>query len=213
MPEFVPTQVAEVTVIGSLQGQACVNRWHFGTSTAHVDTDDWELVLIQLANAMLQCVVEKLLPAVTSNYTAIRVEAKNVGPLVSDPAIATANPGSVGLLGPTSVSFASTLVNLRTGRDGKRGRGKKYFPPPGEANVTDSEVDEGTLISLAEFLACVAEKFVGAGATQEWVLGVVSQKDRKSVGGNYLNSFRAVKQMNPSALLAVKASRKKGRGA
>lgn len=213
MPEFVPTNVAEVRIVGDLQGQACINVWHLGSTTEVVDTDDWELILLNLAEAMLACAVEFLLPAVTQDYRLVRVEAKRVATGVTDPVVATANPGSVGELGPTSVSFASTLVNLRTGRDGKRGRGRKKLPPPGEANITNSLIDNPTLELIAAYLACVAGKFMGDGATEPWQIGVVSQKDRHSTGGTWLNSFRAIKQMNPVSEVAVQTSRKVGRGA
>ena len=143
----------------------------------------------------------------------MRIEAKLEEPLKLDPVISTANPNSIGALGPTSVSFASTLVNLRTGGGGKSGRGKKFLPPAGEAQIANSAVDNPTLELITEYLLCVAGKFMGAGATDHWRIGVVSQKHRKAIGGTWINSFRAIKQMNPVAKVAVMRSRKVGLGA
>lgn len=214
MPEFVPNAVAEVRVVGELQGQQCIQVWHMGYTVANpVDTDDWELILLQLAEAMLACAVETLLAAVTQDYTLVRIEAKLHSPFESDPVIATANPNSVGQLGPCSVSFAASLINLRTGGGGKSGRGKKFLPPPGEPQVALSTIDNPTLELIAAYLTCVAGKFLGSGSTEHWNIGVVSQKHRKGLGGTWVNSFRQVKQMNPVAKLAVMRSRKVGKGA
>lgn len=212
MPVFVPNTVAECRVMGKLQGEDCINVWHLGSGETFVDFDQWEAALLALAAAMLECAVEQLLPAVTSDYRLVQVEAKMVYPTVTDYFIATASPDDVGQLGPTSVSFASTLVNLRSGRDGRRGRGKKFLPPPGEANITNSLLDNPTLTQIAEFLTCLVGKFIGSGATTPWRIGVVSRKDLTGVGGSYPNAFRAVQSFNPVASVAKMGSRKVGIG-
>lgn len=212
MPPIVPQTIAEVRVVGSLHGGDCINVWHVGSSEVFPDFDTWQAALLALAAAMLECAVTTLLPAVSSDYRLVRVEAKMIYPTVTDYFIATAAPEDIGELGPTSVSFAASLVNLRSGRDGRRGRGKKYLPPPGEANVANSLVDGPTLVLIAAFLACVAGKFVGSGATEPWRLGVISRKDLGGILGNYPAAFKELVSMNPVALMASQRSRKVGRG-
>lgn len=212
MPPIVPATIAELRVVGSLQGQSCVNVWHVGSSEVFVDFDTWQAALLALAQAMLECAVEQLLPGVTSDYRLVRCEAKMLYPTVTDYFIATASPADVGELGPTSVSFVSTQVNLRSGRDGKRGRGKKFLPPPGEANITNSLLDEPTLTQIAAFLACVAAKFIGSGATEPWRIGVLSRKDFNGVFANYPTAFKELVSMNPVAAVAKMGSRKVGKG-
>jgi hypothetical protein len=213
MPPIVPQTVAQVRIVGELQGQECINVWHVASTEVFVDFDAWQAALLALAQAMLECAVEKLLPAVTSDYRLVQCDAQMLAPTKTDLFVASAVPSNIGQLGPTSVSFAATLVNIRTGLGGRRGRGKKFLPPPGEAQITTSLVDDDTLLLIAEFLTCVATKFIGSTPTANWHLGVVSEADRKGVGGTYLTAFREAHSLNPVAKLATMRSRKVGRGA
>lgn len=205
--------VAQLRIIGELHGQETVNVMHFATNETITDTDAVATLLLQLANAMLECVIESLLPAVTADWKAVRVDAKLIYPTVSDPVVATADAGSVGELGATEVSFASSLVNIRTGGGGRRGRGRIFLPPAGEANITASSLDSGTLTLITAFCLCVAGKFMGSGATTDWLLGVLSHKTLTGTGGTYNNAFRIATNLNPVADVAVMRSRRKGHGA
>jgi hypothetical protein len=208
-----PATVAQVRIVGVLQGQQCINVWHVGSNQVFVDFDTWRGALLALAQAMLECAVQELLPGVTSDYRLVQCDAQMVYPTLTEPFVATASPQDVGQLGPTSVSFASSLVNVRTGQGGRRGRGKKFLPPPGEANITDSLLDEPTLLQIAAFLTCVATKFIGSTPTADWHLGVVSRKDMQTIGATWSTAFREVLSLNPVAAVASMRSRKVGRGA
>lgn len=212
MPPLVPSTVAELRMVGELHGQQCINVWHLGSAETFVDFDTWQSALTILAQNMLDCAIELLLPAVTSDYRLIRAEAKMVYPTVTDYFVSSADTSAVGELGPTSVSFASTLVNLRSGRDGKRGRGRKFLPPAGEANITASELDQPTLIAITAFLACLAGKFIGGSPTTPWRLGVLSRSTLGGITGNYPAAFKELVQMTPSTEVACLRSRKAGKG-
>ena len=212
MPPIIPETIAEVRVVGELHGSECVNVWHVASTEVFVDFETWESALLLLAAAMLECCQQFLLPAVTSDYRLVRTEAKRIYPTATDPFIQTALAGDVGQLGPTSVSFASSLVNIRTGQGGKRGRGRKYLPPPGEANIEASNLDNDTLIAIAAFLTCVATKFVGATPAANWHLGVLSRKDAAGILGNLPGAFRQAQSLNPVVSVACMRSRKKGHG-
>jgi len=205
-------QLAECRIVGTLHGSECINVFHLDTPLAVNDSDPNAMLLV-LAAAMLDCAIQTLLPAVTQNYRLVHVDAKRLYPDKSDPVIATAPVDSIGQLGPTSVSFAASLANIRTGGGGRQGRGKKFFPPPGEAQVADSVMDEPTLELLTAFLSCLAGKFLGANKTTDWRLGVLSTTHLKTLGGSYPNSFRIATQLSPTATLAVMRSRKVGKGA
>lgn len=204
---------AQGRIIGEIHGQQTVNVMHFATNDQIADEGALDTILLQLASAMLDCVITVLLPGVTQDWKAIRCDAKRIYPAVSDPIVATADAGAVGELGVTSVSFAASLVNIRTGGGGKTGRGKMFLPPPGEAQVTQSAIDPGTLTLITAYLACVAGKFMGANPTTPWHLGVLSRKVLGGVGGNFDNAFRPATSLNPVADLAVIRSRRKGHGA
>jgi hypothetical protein len=203
---------AEVRIVGKLHGQDCVNVWTMATNQTVSDGAQLDALLLALAQAMADCVVEFLLPAVTSDYTFVQCDARAIYPTPSDPVIVSGTPAQVGELGPTSVSFAASLVNIRTGIGGRRGRGRKFLPPAGEANITTSNLDEPTLVLLAAFLSCVAAKFIGSGATAPWRIGVLSRTDLTALGGNFDNSFREATQLSPVALVANLSSRKVNRG-
>lgn len=204
---------AECRIVGELHGSQCINVFHLATNVVANDTGQLDTILQHLAEAMLECAIQALLPAVTSDYTLKHVDARRIAPTVSDPFIATAPANSVGERGPTSVSFAASLLNMRTGIGGRRGRGRKFLPPPGEADITASAMDNATLLLLTAFATCVATKFMGANASTEWLLGVYSKTDDNAVNGTFDNSFRLVTSLNPVADIALLSSRRKGRGA
>lgn len=204
---------AQCRIVGRLHGSEVINVFHLATNTVVLDGGPLDDLLLQLAVAMLACAVDTLLPAVTQDYTLVQCDAQTIFPSRSDPVIATAPANSVGALGPTSVSFAASLVNIRTGGGGRRGRGKKFLPPPGEAQIANSLMDNPTLTLLTAFLECLAGKFTGAAPTTDWVLGVYSKTTDDAVGGTFDNSFRPATQLSPVAELATMHSRKVGVGA
>jgi hypothetical protein len=208
--------VAEARIMGKLHGQDTVNVLYFATNTVESDVSPPSPLLLALVTAILECVIETLLPGVTQDWTCEEVNARYVyntgsSPL-TDPVVATADAGSIGELGATSVSFAASLVHLRTGLGGQRGRGRMFLPPPGESNVTASAIDSTTTDLLVAFLTCMAGKFLGASPTTAWRWGVLSRKDLSSVGGTYNNSFRVISQATPSVNLAVIGRRRVGHG-
>jgi len=203
---------AEARIVGKLHGQDCINVFHFATNTVINDPQALDTLLLQLANALLDCARTTLLPAVTQDYTLVHCDAKQIAPVKSDPVFATANAGEIGELGATSVSFAASLMNIRTGGGGRRGRGKKFLPPPGEANITASNLDPATGLLLVQFGVCLAGKFL-ENATTDWRLGVYSPTTDKAVGGTFDNSFRVATAFNFSTSLAVMRSRRVHLGA
>lgn len=205
--------VAQLRIVGRLHGSVTNNVMHFATNTVVNDPSTINPLLLQLAQAMLLCVRETLLPALTEEWIPTQVEAKLLHPTETDAQIAPFVAEDVGLLGPTSVSFAASLVNLRSGIGGRRGRGKMFLPPPGEPQIATSEMDPATLALIAAFVACVVSKFVGSGASTPWRLGILSRKDLNAAGGTFDNSFREVTSMVPSKVLARCGSRKVGKGA
>lgn len=205
---------AQGRILGELHGQQTVNVMNFATNSAQFATPiGVDTLLLQLAQALLDCALTTLLPAVTQDWKVIQCDARRIAPTASDPILATAPAMSVGQLGVTSVSFAASLLSVRTGGGGRRGRGRLFLPPPGEAQIAQSAVDAGTLILIAAFAACLADKFMGAGATSDWRLGVYSRTNDAAAGGTFDNSFREATSLNPVATLAVMRSRRIGQGA
>jgi hypothetical protein len=206
------TAGAQARIIGEIHGQQTVNVLHFATNDQINDQGTLDQLLLQLAEALRDCVVEFLLPAVTSNWRFVQCDAKRIAPNVSDPILATGVPENVGELSATSVSFAAALLNIRTGQGGRSGRGRVFLPPPGEAEIATSAIDGPTLALIAAFASCVATKFMGANKTTSWTLGVFSRKKGTGVGGSFDNGFQIATSLNPVANAAIMSSRKVGHG-
>jgi len=203
----------EARIIGEIHGQETVNVFHFATNSQINDEGDLDNLLLQLAEALLDCAITTLLPAVTSDWRLVQCDAKRIYPATSDPIIATAPSDSVGQRGPTSVSFACSLINKRTGNGGRTGRGRMFLPPAGEADITASILENDVLLLLAQFGLCLAGKFLGSSASTTWRMGVLSHKlFTQSVGGGFDNAFRIITSFNPRADVAVMRSRRKGHG-
>jgi len=206
------TAHAECRIVGELHGQETINVLHFATHTVVNDPGSLDALLLQLAQALHDCVVQFLLPAVTSNWRFVQTDARRISPTPSDPVLSTGLPENVGELSEVSHSVSATLVNVRTGSGGKSGRGRMFLPPPGDGSITASTIDGPALVLIAAFTGCVATKFMGANKTTDWILGVLSRKQATAVGGTFDNAFREATSLNIAADLAVMTSRRKGNG-
>jgi hypothetical protein len=200
---------------GEIHGQETVNVLHFATNSALGGGADVAL-LIALAAAIMQCVETVLLPAVTQDWNVTDVETQYVGTVTggttTDPTVVTPTGSGVGQLAPTSVSFAAALMQLRSGVAGRRGRGRCFLPPPGEAQIANSTIDDPTLTLFVAFMNCLLGKFTGVGATTDWRLGVYSRKGASGIFSNFDANFHEVKQLTMVNKLAVISRRKAGHG-
>jgi hypothetical protein len=203
---------AQARIHGEIHGQQTVNVLNFGTNAAILDGPALDTLLLQLAEALLDCVITTLLPAVSIDWRAVSCDAKRIYPVVSDPIIATADGGQVGEKSATSVSFAASLLSLRTGGGGRKGRGRLFLPPTGEAEMLQSQIDSGTMLELTAFAACLAGKFLGASPTTPWRLGVLSRITAGPTNAAFDSGFRVCTQLSPVQDVAVMRSRRKGHG-
>lgn len=203
---------AQGRLIGEIHGQDTVNVWHFGTDLVADDEGELNTILLGLATAIRDCVIEFLLPAVTADWRFVRADAKLIYPTPGDPIIASPIGNNVGQLGPASHSFAASLMQIRTGGGGRSGQGRSYLPPPGESNTANSLIDEPTLVLLAAFTACVGAKFMGSSPESNWNIGVLSQKLLNNTPGNFNQAFRVAASINLSQEAAIMSSRRRGNG-
>lgn len=203
---------AQARINGTIHGQQTVNVLNFGTNSAITDSPALDALLLQLAAALLDCAVTTLLPAVSVDWRLVSVDAKRIYPATSDPILSTAPADQFGTRGVSSVSFAASLLSIRTGAGGRRGRGRLFLPPPGEAEIAQSAIDGPTLTALAAFAACVAGKFMGASPTTDWRLGVLSRVTAGANNAAFDSGFRVATSLTPVANLAVMRSRRVGHG-
>lgn len=202
---------AQVRIIGQMHGQNTVNVLNFATNTV-VNDGDFGAILQALAEAIQDCILTTLLPAVTSDWRFVRVEAYMIYPQRSNPIIVSGTPANVGELSATSVSFASSLVIVRSLQGGRSGQGRWFLPPPGEDEMQSSLINDATLVLLATFLACVAAKFMGTSPSTDWRLGVLSRKQAGPTNAQFDTGFHLATGLNPKAEAAVLVSRRLGNG-
>lgn len=213
MAQQVFQDLARVRIVGEIHGSETVNVLHFARFNSDVDLPTLLGKLQLLAQNVVECAIDNLLVGISSDWTFRRVEAQGVKPIATDPQIAQAPAGTNGAGGPQGVTIAASLIQLRSGRDGRKGRGRIFLPPAGEASIANGDWDAQWLLRLTNFCICLANKFGEPAGTEEWRIGILSRKDFNAVGGTVANSFRAATQLAPQALAASMRTRKKGVGA
>lgn len=203
----------QVRVVGSIHGQETNNVMNFATNTIiNDDPNELRNRLIELATHVLDCIVETFLPAVTQEWRILRVEARQIFPTPSDPIEVPGTDPVMGTLSAASHSFAATLVQLRTGTGGRKGRGRMFLPPVGEGQTSTSDIDGPTLVLITAFLACLAGKFIGANPSTVFRWGVLSRVDAGANNANFNVGFREIITATATPTVALLSSRKKGRG-
>lgn len=203
----------EARVVGQLHGSQTVNVFHFGTDADAADIPAEVALLVALATAIMACVIEFLLPAVSSDWKVDEVQCKQLFPTVTDPLVHAAPPDSNGERGPVNTSFETMLMRLRTGGGGRRGRGRKFLPPPGDADLTASvlsSTDVGN--AYAAFMLCLLEKFINTAKTTPYTMVVVSATHLKTNANDYNGASRPVTSLALESNVSVLRSRKLGTG-
>lgn len=199
-------------IIGKLQGEDCINVMHFGTNTAVSDAGATDALILALLTAMLACVTEQLLPAVTSDYVLTGLEGIPIHPTKGDPHFLPAGTDNQGTASPVSASFLATLVQIRTGLGGKTHRGRIFLPPAGETEMANSTYSSPQMAALQAFITCVIGKFAKDVGTEDWRLGVLSRKGATNANPAFDTHFTEATSLIASNEVAKMSSRKKGHG-
>lgn len=206
------THGVRVRILGKLHGQDCIQVLHFSTTTEVNDNPARDVLILQLLTAVLACITEQLLDAITNEYRLVGLEGTEVFPTKGDPIFLAAPADTIGTRGPTSSSVLTTLIEVRTGFGGRSNRGRNFWPPAGEADSNVSILSGEVMTALTEFVACIAGKFIGQAGTSPWRLGVYSRKLGPNPGTGWSNAFTEATALVPSEVIAVMGSRKVGRG-
>lgn len=203
---------AKLRIIGTIQGQDCINVLHFGSTLQSFDNPDAVVqMLTALATAMLACAFDNLKAAVTSDWSLRSIEVTQIHPVKGPTITVPPAQATVGQLSPSSVSFTSSLVNVVTGLGGRSHRGRIFLPPAGETETANSILNQGAIDAITAFLNCVAGKFIGQAATEDWRMGVLSAKSIKA-GQTFDQAFTEAVALIPNNKVAVMRSRKLGHG-
>ena len=203
---------AQVRIVGRIHGQTTNNVLHFSTNTVINDAPSEDALILALLTALLACVSEQLLPAVTSDWTLDYIEGRKLYPAAGNPLQLVPDNAVVGTASACSVSFAASLLGIRSTVGGRTGRGRLFLPPPGEGETSQSISSNTVVDQLVAFVTCLAGKFIGAGHTEDWELGVLSRKLLAHDVSNWNTSFHEAVTVIPKREQAVIGRRKLGRG-
>ena len=200
-------------IVGKISGQDCIQVLHFGVEVPwNVDTITVNNRLKELANAIKECILNTLIPAVTSDYTFEFVECQAIHPNLSDFVPNDDVVPTPGTAGPQGVNVAAQKVEIKTGQAGKRGRGRNFWPPAGENVATAGAWDPAAVALIAAFCACMAGKFMAPNPTTDFRLGVYSRTIDNELNQDFASSFSAAVALVPSSDIATMGTRKKGKG-
>lgn len=203
----------EARVKGQIHGQRTINIFHFGTSAGIPNQEQLILFLQQLGQDIIECAIQQLLGAVTSDWTLEGVDLQQLHPQLTDPVEFAAPANSVGLRAPVNTSFECVIMRKKTGFGGKRKRGRNFLPPPGDADITNSLISSDPVSDfLAGFIVCMTNKFVGADATTTSRMVLLSPKTLKENPGNYNLATTDIAQLSIDTAITHMHSRKVGVG-
>lgn len=198
--------IYEVVVEGSLHSQQIINVFHFKGSSGLSS-------LTGVINALKDCVISSLLPALSHEYRLLTVRGKTIHPTLTDEIVVAAGAGDIGGTATDSdVSFAAGLMSLRTGLGGRSNRGRKFFAGIPESGVSVSRLTTPQLAALVAFATCLAGKFISSFSTEPYFIGVLSRKAVKA-GSTPLAAFKTVTTITTSNVVSTQVRRKVGRGA
>lgn len=213
MPDENIVAVHQVRILGTNHAGQTVNVLNFGqTVTIFDDFDALSNFLTTLAEAMMECVVDALIPALPSDWVLNGVDARQIKPTISDPVIVRPETVTVGSLTASEPGQIAQLLAIYTGTGGRRGRGRIFLPPPPEGGVDQSSLTSAQLALLVAFGTCLATKFIGSGRTFAGaLLGVFSRVDM-AASNNINTAFRQASKITVRGDVATMRSRKKGVG-
>lgn len=212
MSSINPVLGVQLRMVGRIHGQTTNNVLNFATQTQIQDAASQDALILALLTAFLACVSEQLVGAISSDWTLDYVDARAIFPAPGNPIQLIPQAAVVGTNGPTSHSFAASLVKIRGEVGGRKAQGKMFLPPPGEATTTNSLADQSVIDQLVEFITCVAGKFIGNAASTDWRLGVLSRKTMGANIQNYNLAFTPAVGLTPKREAAICGRRRIGRG-
>lgn len=206
-------EVWQVSILGKLEEQDCINVLYFKCVNTSADVET------QLLLALLSCYITHIVPILVPAYTFERIVGKQVSPILGPEveALPTEGMTTAGAAdGDGLPSYVSNCISIHTERGGRSGRGRIFLGGFAEADTTMSNIkaDSPTWAAIAAFIACVATSFIGSGfnPTQKWTHGVMSRKIGGSKPPFLLTGFARTLSLVPHRSLGTTRSRKVGHG-
>lgn len=208
-----PGEVVQVVIRGKLEQQDCLNILYFQANDVIQD------ILVALLAKVAACIMQFLVPVLSSQYTLERIVGRVVAPAVGPdtwwtPGVNDVVQGALATGGSTS--FVSAVVSIRTTRAGPTGRGRMFIGGVAEAATLNSYINKEHPMwaGLIAFVDCLLSQFHSNNdpvqAPLSW--GIMSRK----LGGQkppfVVGGFAGVIYAAPNHALGSTNSRKVGRG-
>lgn len=212
MPIGADIHVAEVTIMGKINGEDYRNRIHFATTTAEFDTNGITL-LTALATEVSAAFVSGFLAALSDEFSFQGVRAKRVFPALSDEVEVVSDAGPGGVAANALPSFNSMLVHKKSGKGGRKGRGRMYLPPPLETHTEKGKLLPAGLAVIEQLLDGLRAAFLGDAGSSQWVIGVLNRVyDNSTPPNNTDNNWFPSAQLLADDVVSRQGRRKIGKG-
>lgn len=213
MPETAAVNdLYEVRIIGNMEGSKTYNVLHFKCVGASADVNAGLII------KLIACLIDNLVPVLSSAWTFETVNWKKVSPVLGIENVTIPQGVLTGGGAATCLpSYCSAVVSKRTLTGGRSHRGRMYIAgiPEDQTNGSKFNVALPFWLALVQTLACILSVFNfpdPAGATDAFQLVVYS---RKIGGSSYplgLTGVTNVSQLIPDQVIGTTRSRKLGRG-
>lgn len=208
-----PGEIIQVVIRGKLEQQDCLNILYFRANDAVQD------ILTALLVKVAVCIMQNLIPVLSSQYTLERIVGRVVSPAVGPDTWWTPDNDDVtqgALATGGATSFVSAVISIRTTRGGRTGRGRMFIGGVAEAATINSYINKEHPMwaGLIAFVECMLSQFHSnndpVSAQLSW--GIMSRK----IGGEKppfaAAGFAGVIYAFPNHALGSTNSRKVGRG-
>jgi hypothetical protein len=199
-------EIVQLTIKGTLDGQDTNNVLHLRSTSSILYDEE------ALAEAIIECFVDSLLPGLSSDFTLHSVSAKRILPSVGNEVIVNAPANSNGLVSGSLPSFNAAVISLRSAVGSKSGRGRMYIAGIPNSGETASMVSTSLQSTLAAFVTCMFGKFVSDLSLSGFEWGVFSRKNHQAVPNDMPSWWRAITSASVNSAIGTMRSRKVGSG-
>lgn len=187
----------QVRIKWLLHGQECLNVLNF------VNRGSQDLIT-NLVQPILDCIVDNLLPVLSSDCTLTGADVKVITGSVAQEETVTLDTGNVGAESVDSLPSTNTaVIRLKTSHAGRSGKGRMALPGIPEDKQQSSTLDPAFITAAVAFIACMVAAYVNSDplATPFFHWAVRSRKD---------NAFYPITSASVNTVVGTMRSRKVG---
>ncbi|MFY7869247.1 MAG: hypothetical protein ACOVQN_07070 [Exiguobacterium sp.] len=198
--------IVQVTIEGEIDGQKTNNVLHFRATDLLLGSET------TLAQGVLDCVKNSLLPGISVDWKVLRVRARKIYPTAGLEYVVDGGGINAGSAGGSLPSFNAAIISLRTATGGRSGKGRMYIAGLPTNGEDKSKLSALFTSVLASFITCMVSKFITAPLTSGFNWGIVSRKKQIAAPNDPSQWFMPVTQAVINTDVGTMRSRKIGYG-